>query len=366
MGTFKAIPKEIKEQILKRIKEDGVSVADASREHGVSTKTIYNWMRNKGVQSTSILEISRLKRENKELLEIIGKLTHDLKRSKKIDKMRMIIQEKKRESKTQLAKQLGIARSSLYYKGRLDAVDEELRKQILVILGTHPSYGHKRIALSFPLSKKRVLRVMKKYGIMPYRRRTKKPRKKDDERKEATKWKNEIINLCPIRPNVVWASDFTYIKLQGRFIYLATIIDVYTREIIGWDISVRHDTQLVLGAIKHAIKRTGAVPVYTHSDQGSEYDAKEYEEYVLSKGIIMSMSHKNAPWENAFQESFYSQFKVDLGQVNRFETIEELVEEIYQTIYYYNNSRMHTSLKMSPVLFKQQYENRLQALRIPV
>ena len=83
MGTFKAIPKEIKEQILKRIKEDGVSVADAAVEHGVSTKTIYNWMRNKGVQSTNILEISRLKRENKELLEIIGRLTHDLKRSKK-------------------------------------------------------------------------------------------------------------------------------------------------------------------------------------------------------------------------------------------------------------------------------------------
>ena len=83
MGTFRAIPKEIKEQILKRIKEDGVSVVDAASEHGVSTKTIYNWMRNKDVKDTSILEISRLKRENKELLEIIGRLTHDLKRSKK-------------------------------------------------------------------------------------------------------------------------------------------------------------------------------------------------------------------------------------------------------------------------------------------
>jgi transposase-like protein len=83
MGTFRAIPKEIKEQILKRIKEEGVSVVDAASEHGISTKTIYNWMRNKSVQSTNILEVSRLKRENKELLEIIGRLTHDLKRSKK-------------------------------------------------------------------------------------------------------------------------------------------------------------------------------------------------------------------------------------------------------------------------------------------
>lgn len=278
----------------------------------------------------------------------------------------MIVQEKKRESKTQLAKKLGIAHSSLYYKRKMDEVDEELKKQILVILGMHPSYGHKRIAPEFPLNKKRVLRVMKKYGIKPYRRRPKKPRKKDDEGKEAVKWKNEIINLCPIRPNIVWASDFTYIKFQGRFIYLATIIDVFTREIIGWNIAVRHDTELVLGAIKHAIQRIEATPLYLHSDQGSEYDANAYEEYVLEQGILISMSHKSSPWENAFQESFYSQFKVELGVVSRFETVEELIGEIYQTIYYYNNSRRHTSLNMSPVIFKQQYENRLQKLRITV
>lgn len=278
----------------------------------------------------------------------------------------MIINNKNRESKTQLAKKLGVSRSSLYYKSKQDAVDEELRKQILVILGIHPAYGHKRIALEFPLNKKRVLRVMKKYGIKPYRRRAKKPRKKDDEGKEKTKWKNEIIGLCPIRPNVVWASDFTYIKFQGRFIYLATIIDVFTREILGWDISVRHDTNLVLGAIKHAIERIKAVPIWLHSDQGSEYDAKTYEDYVLGKNIIISMSHKKSPWENAFQESFYSQFKVDLGVVGRFETVEELIEEIYQTIYYYNNQRIHTSLKTNPVTFKKLFENRLQKVRITV
>lgn len=83
MGTFKVIPKEIKEQVLKRIKEEGVTVSKAAEEHGISTKTIYNWMRNKTVSDISILEVSRLKRENKELLEIIGRLTYDLKRPKK-------------------------------------------------------------------------------------------------------------------------------------------------------------------------------------------------------------------------------------------------------------------------------------------
>lgn len=83
MGTFKFIPKEIKEQILKRIKEEGVTVSQAAKDAGISTKTIYNWLRSKTVSDGSVLEISRLKRENKELLEIIGRLTHDLAKSKK-------------------------------------------------------------------------------------------------------------------------------------------------------------------------------------------------------------------------------------------------------------------------------------------
>lgn len=278
----------------------------------------------------------------------------------------MIINKKQRESKTQLAKKLGVSRSSLYYHAKRDEQDEEMRQQITIVLGIHPSYGHKRIALEFGLNNKRIRRVMKKYEMKPHRRRAKKLRKREDEGKEATKWKNEVIGFCPIRPHVVWASDFTYIKFQGRFIYLATIIDVYTREIIGWNISVKHDTNLVLGALKHSIARIGVVPIYLHSDQGSEYDAKAYEGYVLEKGIILSMSKKHSPWENAFQESFYSQFKVDLGFVSRFEIVEELMEAIYQTIYYYNNQRMHTSLKMSPVMFKKLYENRLQILRLTV
>lgn len=278
----------------------------------------------------------------------------------------MLINKKQRENKTQLAKKIGVSRSSLYYKAKREEHDEEMRKQILIVLGIHPSYGHKRIALEFSLNNKRIRRVMKKYGIKPYRRRARKLRKKEDEGKAVTRWSNEIIGLCPIRPNIVWASDFTYIKYQGRFIYLATIIDVYTREIIGWNISTRHDTKLVLGALTHAIKRTQTVPVWLHSDQGSEYDSYEYEEFVLGRRIIISMSHKNSPWENAFQESFYSQFKVDLGFVSRFEMVEQLIEEIYQTIYYYNNERIHTALKTNPVAFKKSYEIRLQILRITV
>ena len=262
-------------------------------------------------------------------------------------------------SKTQLAKDAGISRSTLYYKVKKDGFDREMKKQIEIVLGINPSYGHKRIALEFKLNKKRILRIMKKFDIKPYRQQPKFPKKPEDFGKPKTKWKNEIIGFCPINPNAVWASDFTYIKFQGYFIYLATIIDVYSREIAGWNISNFHDTDLIMGALKHAMRRTGKTPIYLHSDQGSEYDSGRYEKYAKSNGILISMSAKSSPWENGFQESFYSQFKVDLGYVNRFEAVEELIEEIYRTIYYYNNQRIHTSIKMAPVSFRQIYEERL-------
>jgi putative transposase len=265
----------------------------------------------------------------------------------------------KKISKTQIAKDAGISRSTLYYKAKRDEQDEEMKKQIIIILGLNPSYGHKRIALEFQLNKKRILRVMKKFNIKPYRQQPKFPKKPEDYGKPKTQWKNEIISFCPIKPNIVWASDFTYIKFQGYFIYLATLIDVYSREIVGWNISNFHDTNLILGALKHAIKRTEKTPMFLHSDQGSEYDARRYEDYAKLNGIVISMSAKSSPWENGFQESFYSQFKVDLGFVSRFEAVEELIEEIYQTIYYYNNQRIHTSIKMAPVSFRHIYEKRL-------
>jgi putative transposase len=265
----------------------------------------------------------------------------------------------KKPNKSQLAKEAGVSRSTLYYKAKRDGFDQEMKKQIEIVLGIHPSYGHKRIALEFKLNKKRILRIMKKFGIKPYRQQPRFPKKPEDYGKPKTKWKNEIIGICPIKPNVVWASDFTYLKFQGYFIYLATIIDVYSREIIGWNISNFHDTDLILGALRHAIKRTGKTPIYLHSDQGSEYDSRRYEEYAKSNGILISMSAKGSPWENGFQESFYSQFKVDLSYVSRFEAVEQLIEEIYQTLYYYNNQRIHTALEMAPVSFRYIYEQRL-------
>lgn len=259
-------------------------------------------------------------------------------------------------TKTYLAQKLGVSRQSLYYRHKRPLIDEEVKRQIEAVLTDHPSYGHKRIAPELKLNKKRILRVMKKFGIKPYRRRVKKLRKKDDEGKVAVSYTNVYKRLCPVAPFVVWVSDFTYIRFGNYFIYLATIMDMYTREIVGWNISRFHNQELVLGALQDAVNRCGGkVAMYFHSDQGSEYDAEKTTTFVITLGMTVSMSDKASPWQNGFQESFYSQFKVDLGDPNRFELLGELIESVHATINYYNKKRRHTSLKTTPENYRLQY-----------
>ena len=258
-------------------------------------------------------------------------------------------------SKTALAEKLGISRSSLYYRHKRPIIDAEVKTQIESVLTSHPAYGHKRIAIELRLNHKRILRVMKKFGIKPYKRRIKKPWKKDDLGKPETGYANLIKEINPkdLEQNEVWVSDFTYLKYKDRFLYLATIIDLWDREIVGINISRFHNKELILGAFEDALGKFDK-PEILHSDQGSEYDSEKYLGLVEKLGIKISMSAKGSPWQNGHQESFYSNFKLELGDINRFETVGELIEEIYRQIAYYNNKRMHSKLKMSPVQFRQK------------
>lgn len=256
-------------------------------------------------------------------------------------------------TKVELAQALGISRSLLYYQHSLPAKDLLLKGDIEQVLSDHSSYGHKRIAWELKVNRKRVLRVMTKFGIKPYRRRVK-PKEANVNKKPAI-YINLIKGICPLKPHVIWAADFTWIPYQGSFLYLATLLDVYTREIVGWSISRYHTTALVVDALDHALKRTTISPHYHHCDQGSEYDSNEYIRLLNRHQVAISMSTKGHPWENGYQESFYSQFKLDLGDPSRFDSEGELIEAIYQAMHYYNTKRIHTSLKMPPRIFREQY-----------
>lgn len=258
-------------------------------------------------------------------------------------------------NKSQLAKEFGVSRGSLYYQPRMQEKDLELVRAIREVHSEHPSYGHKRLAIALKINKKRILRVMKKFGIKPPRRRPKRPPKLDDQGNPASEHPNLVKNLCPIAPNIVWASDFTYIKFEGKFLYLATVTDIFTRRIVGWHIATRHDVNMIRFALEDAFNRTKASPEIIHSDQGSEYTSAEYLKLIEKHKIKISFSAKACPWQNGFQESLYSGFKLDLGPADRFENQGQLIEAIHLNVNYYNNQRIHTQLKMAPQEFLVKY-----------
>lgn len=256
-------------------------------------------------------------------------------------------------SKKELAQEQGLSRASIYYQLKQPAKDWSLKNQIELVLEEHPSYGHRRIAWTLRINKKRVLRVMKLFGIKPRRRRGRRFRKT----KDFSGLYPNLLQLMPFpkKANVAWVSDFTPLSFHDKKINLATVMDIFNRQIVGWHLMTGHPVQLTLFALMNAVEKYGRSQIL-HSDQGSEYTSGIYIDFVESIGTQLSMSRKGSPWENGYQESFYSQFKVDLGDPNRHRNLGELAVAVYWQIYYYNHQRIHTELKMPPAVFAQRQE----------
>jgi transposase InsO family protein len=237
------------------------------------------------------------------------------------------------KSKKELARELGISRQSLYYKPKLPEKDLKLKAEIEKVMAHHKAYGHRRIAIHLGINKKRILRVMKLFGLKPQRRR-KKPAKPQDLGQAPMAIPNLVKGIIIDAPNQVWVSDFTYLPYYGRFVYLATLEDVFTRGVVGWEVSLRHNADLVAQALLNALENHPA-PGIAHSDQGSEYRSQKYLNLLKSLNIKPSMSEKASPWQNGHKESFYSGFKLELGHPEYYPTLGELIEAIAQQIYYY-------------------------------
>jgi len=261
---------------------------------------------------------------------------------------------KQTQNKTKLAKRLGISRSSLYYQPIRPIIDLEIKDQIESVMVDHPDYGHKRLALDLRLNKKRILRVMNKFGIKPYKKKARKPSKQDDLNKPESGYINLVKDMVVNKPSLVWITDFTYIRYQTKFIYLATIIDLFTRQVVGVNITRFHNKYLVIDALINALD-SYPKPVLIHSDQGSEYRSLDFIDLCLLQKITISMSTKGSPWQNGYQESFFGRFKSEFGDFNRFDSLGELIEEIYLKVKYYNQDRLHTSLKTTPNQFRINY-----------
>ena len=253
---------------------------------------------------------------------------------------------------------IGVNRSSFYkWKNQPILRDNNLylKKEIQGIALEFPFYGYRRITKelerrSIDINHKKVLRIMKEDNLLCRRKKQFKP--VTTQSNHGLKiYPNLIENIKVTGLNQVWVADITYIRLVNEFIYLAAILDIFSRKCIGWALSRDINTLLVLNALEMAIskrKSFGMNNLIHHSDRGIQYASNDYVNLLNKFGIIISMSRSGNPYDNAFMESFNKTLKVEDVYIKEYESFEEAYKNIQHFIdLVYNKKRIHSSIGYS-------------------
>jgi transposase InsO family protein len=256
-----------------------------------------------------------------------------------------------------------LARSTYYYysKRRIESDKySEIKKQIMNIYHENRGrYGYRRITLELRnrgniINHKTVQRLMKELGLFCRVRM-----------KKYKSYKGEVGKIAPNllerdfeakAPNAKWVTDITEFSLFGQKLYLSTILDLYSRNVISYAISARPVLSMTVKMLHLAFEQIpDGLNLILHSDQGWQYQHKHYQNLLKSKGILQSMSRKGNCLDNAVVENFFGLVKSELLYLQDFESIEHLKVELINYLDYYNNRRIKQKLKgLSPAVHRQQ------------
>jgi putative transposase len=236
--------------------------------------------------------------------------------------------------------------------------DAPLREALTRLAGQWPTYGYRRLTAllrreGWAVNGKRVRRVLAAMGLQgaaPVRR----PRTTDSNH-AFPRWPNLVEALEVVRPNQVWVADITYIRLRRDFVYLAVIMDVFTRLIRGWHLGRGLDGGLTLTALDRALARSR--PEIHHSDQGVQYAADDYVQRLRGVGAQVSMAAVGQPRENGFAERLMRTIKeeeVDLSEYLDYADARRQLGRFLDAVY--NHKRIHSALGyLTPAEFEQQW-----------
>jgi transposase InsO family protein len=263
---------------------------------------------------------------------------------------------------------LGVSRCGFYkWQGQseedqIKGKEMDVRNELQKIAVEFPTYGYRRITAElrnrgYTVNHKRVLRLMREDNLLCVRKRFK-PRTTDSDH-NLRRYPNLIKDLEITRLNQVWASDITYIRLHREFVYLAVVLDLFSRRCIGWNLDRSLYTELALSALTMALEERGneKMPgLIHHSDQGVQYASNEYIECLEAHGIRISMAARGNPYDNAFVESFIRTLKYEEVYLNGYENFSDALENIPSFIDdIYNKKRLRSSLGYrSPIDFEKE------------
>lgn len=269
----------------------------------------------------------------------------------------MILKLAQRYPVSVLCQVLGYPRSSYYYASKRQD-DVALIGAIQDIAGQWPRYGYRRITAQLrrqgrKANGKRVRRVMHRLGLCG--KSHSKKRRTTDSQHDFPRFANLVLGLQIVRPEQVWVADITYVKLLTEFVYLAVIMDVFTRGIRGWHLARSLDHALTLTALNQALGER--VPEIHHSDQGVQYAASGYVERLEACGVQISMADVGQAWQNGYAERLMRTIKeeeVDLSDYDDYHDAYTQIGRFLDDVYMHK--RIHSSLGyLTPAEFETQW-----------
>lgn len=257
-----------------------------------------------------------------------------------------------------------MARSSFYYHAKQSRAPDkykEARKAIVRFYHKHKGrMGYRRITLllkgqGYSINHKTVYRLMQSMKLKSLIRSKKYRSYRGEEGKIAPNVLNRGFKAT--RPNQKWATDITEFNVGGKKLYLSPILDLYNQEVVSYELSAHPNLKSVTKMLERAFaKRSKYESLLLHSDQGWQYQMKQYQKVLETKGVVQSMSRKGNCLDNAVMENFFGTLKTELFYLKKYESIDELKKEIKGYITYYNNDRIKLNLNgMSPVQYRAHH-----------